>query len=104
MRGLKVTSAVAGVGSSRKGNTTVNGWLEYTSLRTTYVKKAPPDYQVYVSIPPYHYSDLPMKNTCSLGAVWFSRRFTKPSYKQVKSNNDCKWNHIRYRAALGQPA
>ena len=74
MRGPQVTSAVVGVGSSRKGNTTVMGWLEYTSLN---VKKAPSDYQGYVSIPPYHYFDPPMKNTRSLGAVWFSRRPTK---------------------------
>ena len=74
MRGPQVTSAVAGVGSSRKGNTTVKGWLKYTSSG---VKEAPSDYQVYVSIPLYHYFDLPMKNTRSLGAVWFSRKFTK---------------------------
>ena len=74
MRGPQVTSAVVGVGSSRKGNTTVMGWLEYTSLN---VKKAPSDYQGYVSIPPYHYFDLPMKNTRSLEDVWFSRKPTK---------------------------
>ena len=80
MSGLQVTSTVAGVGSSRKGNTTANGWLKYTSSRATYGKKEPPNYQVYVTIPPYYYADPPMRNMRSLGAIWFSRRFHKQGH------------------------
>ena len=79
MKGIQVTSAVVGVGSSRKGNTTANGWLECTSIRARHVNNKPPDYQVYVIAPPYYYVNPPMKNTRSDGAVWFNRRFTKPS-------------------------
>ena len=104
MIGIQVTSAVVGVGSSRKGNTIANGWLKCTSMRARYVNKEPPDYQVYVTVPPYYYFSLPMKNTRSVGAVWFNRRFTKPRCQQFKSSSEHKWNHGRHRVALGRPA
>lgn len=76
MKAKQVTSAVAGVGSSRRKNTLARGELklgfahgltQYESQRIT---------QPYPTKPPYQYENKPMSQDRSLGAIWYNRRRT----------------------------
>ena len=79
MKLVKITSAVVGVGSSRKGNTTTKGRLEYPSLCVFRLMSSPKIFQVYITVPPYQYCIPPMSKDRSLGAVWYSCKTTKLS-------------------------
>ena len=85
MKSPKVTSAVVGVGSSRKGNTLAQGRLKFISHRYLSNPYALPNqqvytlrtHQIYVNTPPYQYARKPMCKDRSLGAVWYNRKTTK---------------------------
>ena len=77
MKVNKFTSAVEGVGSSRKKNTSAKTWLEYLSSRLHTSRKNVKLFQVYTTKPPYSYRVPPMYKDRSLGAVWYNRKTNK---------------------------
>ena len=73
----KGTSAVEGVGSSRRKNTSAKIWLEYLSLKEYTSKTKVTLFQVYTIQPAYSYCPTPMCKNRSLGAIWHSRKTNK---------------------------
>ena len=74
MRVSKVTSAVEGVGSSRRENTSTKGWLEYSSIHVSRKVFLLNIFQVYAPLETYVYESVPMSDDRSMGAVWFKRK------------------------------
>ena len=60
MKSVKVTSAVAGVGSSRRGNTSTKGRLESLSIYVKRTRSLHGYFQIYAIIPTYVYKSTPM--------------------------------------------
>ena len=89
MKSPKITSAVVGVGSSRKGNTLAQGGLKFVSRRyfsnlyslPSQQVHAIQNHQVYVNTPPYQYARKPMCKDRSLGSVWYNRKTTKSPWQ-----------------------
>ena len=77
MKVNKFTSAVEGVGSSRKKNTSAKMWLEYLSPKVHKARSYDNPFQVYTIQPPYSYHTPPMSKDRSLGAVWYNRKTNK---------------------------
>ena len=77
MKVNKVTSAVEGVGSSRKKNTSAKTRLEYLSLKDYTSRTNVTLFQVYTIQPAYSYCPPPMCKNRSLGAIWYSRKTNK---------------------------
>ena len=74
MRVSKVTSAVEGVGSSRRENTSTKGWLEYLSIHVCREDSFRHIYQVYAPLETCVYESVPMSDDRSMGVVWFKRK------------------------------
>ena len=74
MRVSKVTSAVEGVGSSRRENTSTKGWLEYLSIHVSREVFLLNIFQVYAPLETYVYESVPMSDDRSMGAVWYKRK------------------------------
>ena len=74
MRADKVTSAVEGVGSSRRENTPTKGRLEYSSIHVCREDFFRNIYQVYAPLETYVYESVPMSDDRSMGAVWLKRK------------------------------
>ena len=74
MRLGKVTSAVEGVGSSRKENTSTKGWLESLLIHVRRKRILQIIFQVYVTLQTYVYKSAPMPKDQSMGAIWFKRK------------------------------
>ena len=74
MRVSKVTSAVEGVGSSRRENTPTKGWLESLSIHVSRTVVLQNIFQVYAPLQIYAYENVPMSEDRSMGAVWFKRK------------------------------
>ena len=69
MRVGKVTSAVEGVGSSRRENTPTKGWLESLSIHVSRTVVLQNIFQVYTPSQIYAYENVPMSEDRSMGAV-----------------------------------
>ena len=69
-----VTSAVEGVGSSRRDNTPTKGRLESLSIHVRRKRILQIYFQVYVNLQTYVYKSVQMPKDCSMGAIWFKRR------------------------------
>ena len=76
-----VTSAVEGVGSSRRGNTPTMGRLESLSIYVRRKRILQVYFQVYVTLQTYVYKKAPMPKDCSMGAIWFKRKSSYDSEK-----------------------
>ena len=76
-----VTSAVEGVGSSRRGNTPTKGRLESLSIYVKRKRILPGYFQVYVTLQTYVYESVPMPKDRSMGAIWFKRKSSYDSKK-----------------------
>ena len=74
MRVGKVTSAVEGVGSSRRENTPTKGRLESLSIHVSRDIILQNIFQVYAPLETYVYESVPMSDDRSMGAVWFKRK------------------------------
>ena len=74
MRVSNATSAVEGVGSSRRENTSTKGWLEYSSIHVSREVFPPNIFQIYALLETYIYESVPMSDDRSMGAVWFKRK------------------------------
>ena len=74
MRVGKVTSAVEGVGSSRRENTPTKGRLESLSIHVSREIILQNIFQVYAPLETYVYESVPMSDDRSMGAVWFKRK------------------------------
>ena len=74
MRVGKDTSAVAGVGSSRRENTSTKGRLEYLLIHVCREVFLQNIFQVYAPPETYVYESVPMSDDRSMGAVWFKRK------------------------------
>ena len=70
----KVTSAVEGVGSSRRENTPTKGRLESLSIHVSRDIILQNIFQVYAPLETYVYESVPMSDDRSMGAVWFKRK------------------------------
>ena len=70
----KVTSAVEGVGSSRRENTPTKGRLESLSIHVSREIILQNIFQVYAPLETYVYESVPMSDDRSMGAVWFKRK------------------------------
>ena len=70
----KVTSAVEGVGSSRRENTPTKGRLESLSIHVSREIILQNIFQVYAPLETYVYESVSMSNDRSMGAVWFKRK------------------------------
>ena len=70
----KVTSAVEGVGSSRRENTPTKGRLESLSIHVSRSVILQNIFQVYTPLETYVYESVPMSDDRSMGAVWFKRK------------------------------
>ena len=70
----KVTSAVEGVGSSRRENTPTKGRLESLSIHVRRTVVLQNIFQVYTPLQTYAYENVPMSEDRSMGAVWFKRK------------------------------
>ena len=76
-----VTSAVEGVGSSRRGNTPTKGRLESLSIYVKRKRVLQVYFQVYVTLQTYVYKKAPMPKDRSMGAIWFKRKSSYDSKK-----------------------
>ena len=74
MRVSNATSAVEGVGSSRRENTSTKGWLEYSSIHVSREVFLQNIFQIYALLETYTYESVPMSDDRSMGAVWFKRK------------------------------
>ena len=76
MKAKMVTSAVVGVGSSRRKNTLA--WKELKFVVTSSLTQCEPQCvtQPYPTKPPYQYESEPMNQDHSLGAIWYNRKRT----------------------------
>ena len=74
MRVSKVTSAVEGVGSSRRENTPTKGRLESLSIHVSKTVILHNIFQVYAPLQIYAYENVPMSKDQSMGAVWYKRK------------------------------
>ena len=74
MRVGKVTSAVEGVGSSRRENTPTKGRLESLSIHVSKTVVLHNIFQVYALLQIYLYKNVPMSKDRSMGAVWYKRK------------------------------
>ena len=74
MRVGKVTSAVEGVGSSRRENTSTKGRLESLSIHVSRSVILQNIFQVYTPLETYVYESVPMSDDRSMGAVWYKRK------------------------------
>ena len=79
MRVGKVTSAVEGVGSSRRENTPTKGRLESLSIHVSRLVILQNIFQVYTPPETYVYKSVPMSEDRSMGAVWFKRKLSYDS-------------------------
>ena len=70
----KVTSAVEGVGSSRRENTATKGRLESLSIHVCRETILQNIFQAYASLETYIYESVPMSDDRSMGAVWYKRK------------------------------
>ena len=70
MKSVKVTSAVAGVGSSRRENTSTKGWLESLLIHVRREDILQITFQVYVTLQTYVYKSAPMPKDRSMGTIW----------------------------------
>ena len=70
----KGTSAVEGVGSSRRENTSTKGRLVSLSFYVKGKHSLPKYFQVYVISPSYVYRSTPMPKDQSMGAIWYKRK------------------------------
>ena len=87
MRLGKVTSAVEGVGGSRKENTQTKGWLESLLIHVRRKCILQVIFQVYVTLQTYVYKKAPMPKYRSMGAIWFKRKLSYDSEKQRKDKH-----------------
>ena len=76
MKVKMVTSAVAGVGSSRRKNTLVRRELNFCFAHDLTKHGSQCITQPYLTKPPYQYKSKPMSQDRSLGAIWYNRRRT----------------------------
>ena len=76
MKVKKVTSAVVGVGSSRRKNTLVRRELNLCFAHDPTKHGSQCIIQPYLTKPPYQYRSKPMSQDRSLGAIWYNRRRT----------------------------
>ena len=76
-----VTSAVEGVGSSRRGNTPTTGRLESLSIHVRRERTLQVYFQVYVPLQTYVYQKAPMPKDHSMDAIWFKRKSSYDSKK-----------------------
>ena len=74
MRVSNATSAVEGVGSSRRENTSTKGWLEYSSIHVSREVFLQNIFQIYALLETYTYESVHMSDDRSMGAVWFKRK------------------------------
>ena len=74
MRVGKVTSAVEGVGSSRRENTPTKGRLESLSIHVSRTVVLQNIFQVYALLQIYAYENVPVSKDRSMGAVWYKRK------------------------------
>ena len=76
-----VTSAVEGIGSSRKGNTSTKGRLESLSVYVKRKQGLPAYFQIYAALHTYVYESNPMPKDQSMGAIWFKKKLSYDSEK-----------------------
>ena len=73
MRVSKVTSAVEGVGSSRRENTPTKGRLESLSIHVSRTVVLQNIFQVYAPLQIYAYENVSMSKDGSMGAVLYKK-------------------------------
>ena len=76
MKVQKITSAVVGVGSSRRKNTIAREELKFVVLNSLTQCEPQRATQPYPTKPPYQYESKPMSQDRSLGAIWYNRKRT----------------------------
>ena len=76
MKAKMVTSAVVGVGSSRRKNTLVRRELNFCFAHDLTKHGSQCITQPYPIKLPYQYKSNPMSQDRSLGAIWYNRRRT----------------------------
>ena len=74
MKIVIVTSAVEGVGSSHKGDTSTKGRLESLSIYVKRIQSLHGYFQIYAIIPTYIYESTPMPKDRSMGAIFFKQK------------------------------
>ena len=96
-----VTSAVEGVVSSRRENTSTKGRLESLSVYVQGKHSLPKYFQVYVISQPYVYNNALMPKDQSMGAIWYKRKPIQKS-REMKSSQtpDAQREHIGYGVTL----
>ena len=92
MRVGKVTSAVEGVGSSRRENTPTKGRLESLSIHVSRKCTLQTMFQVYAPLQTYVYENVPMSEDRSMGAVWFKRKSTCDSELKESQTPEARRN------------
>ena len=93
----KGTSAVEGVGSSRRKNTSAKTWLEYLSLKEYTSKTKVALFQVYTTQPAYSYCPTPMRKNRSLGQFGTAAKPTKSHHHEEDKQPVPKGNTINTR-------
>ena len=75
----KVTSAVEGVGSSRRENTPTKGRLESLSIHVSKTVILHNIFEVYAPSQIYADENVPMSKDRSMGDVWYKRKLSYDS-------------------------
>ena len=79
------TSAIEGVGSSHRENTSTKRRLESLPLYVQEKHSLPKYFQVYVISPPYVYNNTPMPMDQSMAVIWYKHKPIKKPRKMKSS-------------------